>query len=190
MPSGSIDELFGGEGAGEAAQEAGKQAAQGEFINIQELIEFKKAEKELQELMLEGEEESGGGGLGEGIGEAIKAIAKDDDMKNLLKQYMQNGGSVMSNPEGLEDVNAQDHPESNNPYEGEETGGTAVPEGHYPMSAEDVHAVMYSALNDLSNIKPDMTMEDAVTHAQENEEMIVGEIEGMLENAYEGDNND
>jgi hypothetical protein len=189
MPSGSIEELFGEAGAGEAAQEAGKQAAQGEFINIQELIEFKKAEKELQELMLEGEEESGGG-LGEGIGEAIKAIAKDDDMKNLLKQYMQNGGSVMSNPEGLEGVNAQEHPDSNDPYENGENGGSGVPEGHYPMSPADVHAVMYSALNDLSNLKPDMTMEEAVTHAQENEEMIIGEIEGMLEEAYEGEDND
>jgi hypothetical protein len=189
MPSGSIEDLFGGAGGEEAAQEAGKQAAQGEFINIQELIEFKKAEKELQELMLEGEEESGGG-LGEGIGEAIKAIAKDDDMKNLLKQYMQNGGSVMSNPEDLEGVKNQQHPDSDNPYEENGTGESGTPDGHYPMSPADVHAVMYSALNDLSNIKPDMTMEEAVKHAQENEDMIVGEIEGMLEEAYEGEDND
>lgn len=185
MPSGSVEDLFGSGGAEEAA-EAGQQAAQGGHIDIQQLIDFKKAEQELKEYMVE-EEATESGGLGEGIGEAIKAIAQDDEMKNILKQYMENGGSVMSQPDNL--GQAQSHPESDNPYSAEnaENSGTEIPDDHYPMSSEDVHAVMYSALNDLSKIKPEMTMEEAVKHAQENEDRITKEIEGMLEEAYEGE---
>lgn len=162
-----IDELR--EAAGETAEtaEAAKEATEtvstgpetkaGSTASnaIQEFVEIKRAEKELEEVM----SEDSGGGLSDAIGELLK----DPEVRMGLKQVLKGSGEGGSKEEAQYVESEQSEPQ---PFE----------DGESDASEADTFDKLHGVLQNVATEQPNMTAKQMLQYAEENEEILRQEL--------------
>lgn len=178
----SIEDLEEMEDSAETTGQAAQQASEGMETPagntaqsaMEEFVEFKKAEMELQNVM---QEESGSG-----LGEALTEMLKDPEIRQGLKTIAY--GPDISEPE----LEGRSEPQPQPPQDVEPEAtpeyveAEAQPTEGYNLTSDELYQIMVSVLGDMAGMKPDMSIEQAHSHAEQFEDTLKPEIEHMMEN--------
>lgn len=183
------------EAAEEAASEAAESVATGKGANvarttdsaIEELTQTIRARKELEEVLQE--EKS------QGLGDALAEFFGDPQVRSVLAEawYGPGGPGGDSGPETMEsttrqtpepatgtmkelkgDTDEPDEPDATDTQEQMTDGGTGQ------LDSDDVYEILMTAMGNIASQKPDMTISEAMSHADQYEPMVKEELDSIL----------
>lgn len=174
-----IDEL---EAAGEKAAETEQAVAEGMGAEpgggnamgsaMREFVEFKKAERELKQTILE---EEGTSGMDKFFGQLSEFLKDPMGRKAVAKYFL-----------GRADENGVEAPPETEQLPEPETTETETMTQGTPVTAEQVYELIYETLKQIKDQQPDITAEEMVELAGENKPMIMAQIENHLEELDNG----
>lgn len=193
MPDVPIDELRESAETAQQAEEAASAATGGTEpadvgktfeTAMEEVTRTIRAQKELEETIME--QRDTGGGLADGLGEALQEgfamLREDPEMREAAKAYLygEDMAQEVIDVEEVRDMREQQRT-TQQPGQPALNGGTQTMDKDPEIGSDEVYILLKNTLNQIAAAKPDMTAQELAERADGMESMIKSQLDDQLE---------
>lgn len=193
MPDVPIDELRESAEAAQQAEEAAAAATGGaEPANVEKTFETAmeevtrtiKAQKELEQTIME--QRDTGGGLADGLGQALQEgfslLKEDPELREAAKAYLY-GEEMAQEVIDVDEVRDMRETQraAQNGSQPALSGDTQDMQQEPEIGTDEVYILLKNTLNQIAAVKPDMTAQELAERADSMESMIKSQLDEQLE---------